>query len=46
MRPAHMSDRMSPYKFGITMTRSAYGLGFWTIYVLPQYATPKYRGSR
>lgn len=31
MRPAHMSDKMSPYKLGITMTRSAYGRGFCVI---------------
>lgn len=43
MRPAHMSDRISPYKLGITITRSAYGLGFWTIYILPQYATQQCR---
>jgi len=26
IRPAHMSDKISPYKFGITMTRSEYGV--------------------
>jgi hypothetical protein len=31
IRPAHMSDRMSPYKLGMTMTLSAYGLGSCTI---------------
>ena len=34
INPAHISDRMSPYKLGMTMTRSEYGLGLVTIYML------------
>ena len=29
--PADKSERMSPYKFGMTMTRSLYGVGSVTI---------------
>ena len=31
IRPAHMSDKMSPYKLGMTITRSEYGAGFCVI---------------
>lgn len=32
--PAHISDKMSPYRLGITMTRSEKGLGLVTIWKL------------
>jgi hypothetical protein len=32
IKPAHMSDKISPYKLGMTMTVSAYGAGSCTIY--------------
>jgi hypothetical protein len=32
IKPAHMSERISPYRLGITMTRSPNGLGFCVIF--------------
>src|SRR6266702_5878051 len=32
IKPAHMSERISPYRLGMTMTRSPNGLGFCVIF--------------
>lgn len=32
INPAHISDKMSPYKLGITITVLEYREGSWTIY--------------